>query len=271
MRLRSCVAALGLAAALAVPHARATNVSTDVTDIWWPDAEPGWGIQLIQNAGVIFATMFMFGAENEPIFVVAVLDKQPGVDVWTGGVYGAEGTWYALPWDPADRFEAQVGTMTFTLANAASGTLAYTIGTFSTTKTISRQPLVLENNTGNYRITHTWTPTGPGCTAADAYSPAAGPVSGDLSIVNVNPEIATVSLTWQHVPLDVCSMTASYAQGGRIGTYGGALTCPTSGKSGQLVFYEVANAVGTLTGRYVMEWSYGCTRNGRFTAISPNP
>jgi hypothetical protein len=270
MKLRALAVALGLAASLAAGAARATNLSTDLTDIWWPDAEPGWGIQLIQNAGVIFATMFMFDADNQPMFVVAVLEKQPGADVWSGGVYGAEGTWYALQWNPDDRFEAQVGTMTFTLLNAAQGTLDYTIGTFSTSKTIARQPLRLENNTGSYLFTHTWTSSGAGCTAADVYNPAGGPAGGDLSIVNLNAELATIELTWLHAPADICSMTASYSQAGRQGTYGGVLACP-SGKSGALVFYEVQNAVRTLTGRYVMEWSYGCTRNGRFTAISPTP
>jgi hypothetical protein len=270
MKLRHCAAALALAAALAAPLARASNVATDLTDVWWPDTEPGWGINFTHNANVVFATMFLFDADNQPMFVVAVLEKQPGVDVYSGGVYGAEGTSYDLPWNPDDRFEAQVGTMTFTLLNAVQGSLAYTIGSFGTQKLISRQPLRLENNTGSYRLTHTWTPSGAGCTAADAYSPAAGPVSGDLSIVNVNPELAALELTWQHTPVEVCSMTASYAQAGRHGTYGGVLSCP-SGKSGALVFYEVVNAVGTLTGRYVMEWSYGCTRTGRFTAISPTP
>src|SRR4029453_8848591 len=113
----------GLAASLAAGAARATNVSTDVTDIWWPDAEPGWGIQLIQNADLIFATMFMFDIENQPMFVVAVMQKQPNVDVWAGDVFGAEGTWYGLPWNPDDRFEAQVGTMSFTLHNFGMGTL----------------------------------------------------------------------------------------------------------------------------------------------------
>jgi hypothetical protein len=268
---RGLAAALALAAALGAPHARATNLSTDVTDIWWPDAEPGWGIQLIQNAGIIFATMFVYDVNNQPIFVVAALEKQPGADVWTGGLYIAEGTWFGTQWNEADRTETQIGAMTFTLTGVGTGTLVYNVADIAVTKNLSRQPLALENNTGNYRLTHTWTPTGAGCTAADAYSPAAGPVSGDLSIVNANAEQASISLTWQHAPLDICSMTASYSQVGRLGGYGGILSCPSSGKSGSLVFYEVANAVGTLTGRYVMEWSYGCTRTGRFTAISPNP
>ena len=67
MTFRRFAAALAIAAALGAPHARATNLSTDVTDIWWPDAEPGWGIQLIQNAGIIFATMFVYDTQNQPI------------------------------------------------------------------------------------------------------------------------------------------------------------------------------------------------------------
>ena len=189
---RGLAAALAIAVALGAPHARATNVTTDVTDIWWPDTEPGWGIQLIQNAGIIFATMFVYDFENQPIFVVAALEKQPGADVWTGGLNIAEGTWFGAPWNPLDQSESPLGTMTFTLTGVGTGTLVYNVADIVVTKSISRQPLALENNTGNYRITHTWTSTGAGCTAADAYSPAAGPVSGDLSIVNANAEQATI-------------------------------------------------------------------------------
>jgi len=271
MSLRTVAAALALAFALAAPNARATNVSTDVTDIWWPDAEPGWGIQLIQNAGIIFATMFVYDVDNQPVFVVAALEKQPGADVWTGGLYVAEGTWFGAPWNPADRSETKLGEMTFTLTGVGTGTLVYNVAEIVVTKAISRQPLALEDNAGNYRITHTWTSTGPGCTPADVYSAGAGPQNGDMAIQRINLETALVSLTWQFTPVDVCSMTASYAQSGRIGTYSGNLTCPSSGKSGTLVLYEVANGVRTLTGRYVMDWSYGCTRTGRFTAIMPNP
>ena len=271
MRWRGLATAVALAAALAAPHARATNVSTDVTDIWWPDAEPGWGIQLIQNAGLIFATLFIYDFDNQPTFLIAVLDKAPGADVWTGGVFASEGTAFAAPWNPADRAELQLGTMTFTLTGVGTGTLVYNVGEFNVSKTIARQPLVLEDNAGNYRITHTWTSTGAGCTAADVYSAAAGPQNGDMAIQRINGETALVSLTWQFTPVDVCSMTGTYAQAGRVGAYSGMLSCPSSGKSGALVLYEIANGVRTLTGRYVMDWSYGCTRSGRFTAIMPNP
>ena len=271
MMLRRLLAAAGFALAIASSAASATNTSVDVTDIWWPDSEPGWGIQLIHNANTIFATLFVYDFDNQPTFLVAVLEKQPGGDIWSGGLYAAEGTSFASPWNPADRVELQVGTMTFTLLGLGVGTLAYNVGPTSVAKTINRQPLALEDNAGNYRITHTWTAAGAGCTAADQYNPTLGPVSGDLAIQRINGETALVSLTWQHNPLDVCQMTATYTQVGRIGSYTGALSCPTSGNSGTLAIFEVANRVKMFTGRYLMEWGYGCTRTGHLTAIMAQP
>jgi len=40
-------ASIACAQAPAIPK---TNVTTDLTDVWWPDAEPGWGIQFVHNA-----------------------------------------------------------------------------------------------------------------------------------------------------------------------------------------------------------------------------
>ena len=271
MKLRRLLAAAGFAASLAASGAHATNVSIDVTDIWWPDDEPGWGIQFIQNANIIFATMFVYGPENEPLFFVATLVKVAGADTFTGDLYQSSGTFFAEPWNPADKTETLAGTMTFNMTGIGSGTLNYSVGPTTINKVINRQPLALEDNAGDYRITHTWTPTGAGCTAQDVYSPAAGPVTGDMAIQRINAETALVSLTWQHNPVDVCSMTATYTQVGRFGGYSGILSCPSSGKSGTLAIFEVANRTKMLTARYEMDWSHGCTRTGQFTAIMSQP
>lgn len=256
------------AAATAFPK---SNVSTDVTDIWWPDNEPGWGIQLIQNADIIFATMFVYDPNGEPIFFVATLAKVAGADTWTGDLAIATGTYYAAPWNPADRSELAAGTMSFTLNNVYSGTLSYTVGPSSLQKTVSRQTLKFEDNAGDYRITHTWTSAGAGCTDIDTYNPALGPVNGDMAIQRLGPDTSLLSLTWRLAPVEVCSMTALYSQVGRLGAYSGVLSCPASATSGTLVLYEVANRPRMLTGRYEMDWSYGCTRTGQFTAIMPAP
>lgn len=258
-------------AAAATPALPKTNITVDVTDIWWPEDEPGWGVQLIQNADIIFATMFVYDENGEPIFFVATLEKVAGIDAFTGELSVAGGTHYSLPWDPADRIEFVVGTMTFALTGAGTGTLDYSVGPSHVVKTIKRQALKLEDNSGDYRITHTWTSEGAGCTDADAYIPASGPVNGDLAIQRLGPDSALVSLTWRLAPLDVCTTTASYSQQGRLGNYLGTLTCSTSGTTGVLALFEVSNRPKILTGRYVVDWNYGCVRTGQFTAIMPAP
>lgn len=269
--LAACAPALGEARAATTPPFPKTNVSTDLTDIWWPDDEPGWGIQLIQNADLVFATMFVYGPDMEPLFFVAVLQKLVGADTWTGDLFQANGTFFAESWDPADRAEFQAGAMTFTLTGIGTGTLVYNVGPSNIVKTLNRQPLKLEDNSGDYRMTHTWSSAGAGCSDTDAYSPAAGPVNGNLAIERIAGDVATVSLSWQLAPVDICAMTAGYTQVGRLGAYSGALTCSPSGRSGTLTFYEIANRIKMLTGRYIMEWDYGCVRSGQFAAIMATP
>jgi len=261
------IAALALHAA----HAPATNVTTDVTDIWWPSSEAGWGIQLIQNADVIFATMFVYGTGNQPVFYVALLENPPGggTGTWTGTLYVSHGSYFGAPWSPALAGEVPVGTMTFALTGIGTGTLDYTVGAESVSKVIDRQPLKLENNDGSYRFTHTWSTSGAGCTASDAFAPATGAVTGDMSITHVDADTAAISLQWKLAPVEFCSMSASYSQLGRFGQYQGTLNCPT--RTGTLTFFEVANRVKGLSGRYTVDWGYNCRYQGRFGGVSNSP
>jgi hypothetical protein len=261
------VAALALHAA----QAPATNVTTDVTDVWWPSSEVGWGIQLVQNADVVFATLYVYGTESQPLFFVALLENPPGgaTGIWTGPLYVSHGAWFGDAWSAAPAGEVPVGTMTFALSGIGVGTLDYTVGTTSVSKTIERQALKLENNDGSYRFTHTWAATGVGCTAADAFVPASGAVTGDMSILHVDADTAAISLQWKLAPVELCSMSASYLQLGRLGQYQGTLNCPT--RSGTLTLFEIANRVKGLSGRYTIDWTYSCRYQGRFAGVSNAP
>ena len=259
------------ALALQAGQAPATNITTDVTDIWWPNAEAGWGIQLIQNADIIFATMFVYGTENQPVFYVAVLENPPGggTGTWTGTLYVSHGSYFGAPWSPALAGEIPVGTMTFALFGIGTGQLDYTIGAASVTKIIDRQPLKLENNDGSYKFTPTWTTTGAGCTGADSFVTLEGAVTGALSILHVAPDAAAISLQWKLAPVEFCSMSAAYTQIGRFGQYQGTLNCPT--RSGTLTLFEIANRVKGLSGRYTLDWNYNCRYQGRFGGVSNAP
>ena len=142
------------AVAGAVAPVAKTNVTTDVTDLWWPDAEPGWGIQLVQNRAVVFATLYVYGPTGSPTFYVATLENPPGgtTGVWTGTLYATTGPWFGGAFNPAAVIETAVGTMTFALTGIGIGTLEYTVGATSVSKTVNRQPLRFEDNAGTYAL-----------------------------------------------------------------------------------------------------------------------
>ena len=267
MRRFAAASLAALVLATASP-ARATNVTTDVTDIWWPNAEAGWGIQLIQNADVIFATMFVYGTENGPVFYVALLENPPGggTGTWTGTLYVSHGSYFGAPWSPALAGEVPVGTMTFALTGIGTGTLDYTVGGVPVSKILNRQPLKLEDNTDTYRFTHTWTTSGAGCTATDAFS---NPETGALQIFNVDPDTAVVNWQAKLSPVEFCTASMSYTQVGRLGQYQGTLNCPA--RTGTFTLFEVLNRVKGLSGRYTIDWTYNCRHQGRFAGVSQTP
>ncbi|MFO1284392.1 MAG: hypothetical protein U1F51_18380 [Burkholderiales bacterium] len=237
-----------------------TNVTNDFTDIWWPDAEPGWGIQLIQNVGTIFATMFVYGDTGAPRFYVASLINTGGV-TFTGTLYSTTGPSFSAPWNPAAVTETAVGSMTFTGTGVATGNLTYNVGAVNVAKSLNRQPLALENNAGTYFLTDTYSCSGGACSPSSS-----GDESGTLTIAQTGTS-STFTIDWGFT---VCTFPLTYSQAGRIGQYAGTMSC-TSGVTGTANFFDVHNRVKMVTGRYTISNSIGCSCPGRFAAISTTP
>ena len=251
--------------AAAVPK---TNITTDLTDIWWPDAERGWGIQFVDNADIVFATLYVYGGSNQPTFFVATLQNTPvGGGTWTGTLYSSTGSHFATNWNPAAVGETAVGTMTFDLSGVGAGTLTYNVGGTNVIKFIKRQPLRLENNDGSYRIYHTWSTVGSACGSADAYT---APASGALQIFGVG-DVSIVTISLADSPVQACQMQATYSQSGRLGLYTGNIVCTPTGRTGAMMLYAVQNRPKMLTAEYTINWSDGCIRTGRLAAVSFTP
>src|SRR4051794_40192100 len=132
-----CTLLLGAACLTAVP-ARAA----DYTDIWYTPAEPGWGVNLVQADNFLFLTFFIYGSDFRPTWYTGQLTWDGAK--YTGGLYLTQGTYWALPWSPANHPPAQlVGTATFTPGpNAYQATLQYSVnGVGAVTKVVERQTL----------------------------------------------------------------------------------------------------------------------------------
>jgi hypothetical protein len=105
-------------------------------DMWWNPAEPGWGVNVVQQNNVLFLTWFIFGADGKPTWVTSDMRSTDGV-AFSGNVYSTTGAAYSAPVfvsNPA----VTVGTATLTLNDANHGTLIYSIGGSQVTKAVQR-------------------------------------------------------------------------------------------------------------------------------------
>src|SRR5437588_7218298 len=57
-------------------NARASTNTSEITDMWWNPAESGWGVNIILQNSVVFATFFVYDANHNPVWYTAPLYKQ---------------------------------------------------------------------------------------------------------------------------------------------------------------------------------------------------
>jgi len=118
----------------------------NVGDMWWGGpAQDGWGVSITQQAGILFAAWYTYGADGKATWYVMT------DGAWTGNTYtGAFFSTLSSPWlgttyTPGQLQVVPAGTMTFNFsdANTATMTYAFTSGPFAgttQTKAIVRQP-----------------------------------------------------------------------------------------------------------------------------------
>jgi hypothetical protein len=146
-------AAILTAMSFALP-ASASTFSIDYSDLWGggqpQPTENGWGLNLIQQTDVIFATMFVYGADNTARWFSATLTPTSGTTGWSGSLDQTTGSYYGTTWNNAAITHNTVGTMTLNFNSAATGTLTYSVSGVPVTKQISRFSLRAPNLAGRY-------------------------------------------------------------------------------------------------------------------------
>lgn len=107
--------------------------------LWWNPSESGWGIALTQQFATIFATIYTYDADGNPIWYVA--SNCPVVDSGcSGDLYQVNGgSSPTVEWNGASKAVTKVGTVSFIFANGSNGTMHYTLNGVSASKSISRQ------------------------------------------------------------------------------------------------------------------------------------
>jgi len=114
--------------------------ATNYQDLWWNQAESGWGLNITHQGDVIFATLFTYAANGQGMWLVLPAGARQSDGSYSGDLYRTSGPAFnAAPWQ-AIGF-TRVGTMRLRFANGESGTLEYSVDGVSVNKSITRQPI----------------------------------------------------------------------------------------------------------------------------------
>jgi hypothetical protein len=255
---------LAAMATFVASFAHANTTTTDFTDLWWIPAENGWGVNIIQQQDILFATLFVYGQNNAPIWFVASGAQYQGIVngqfTFTGPLYQTSGPYFG-----ANSFSAnsvtnrQVGSFTFRTPSANNATITYTVDGVTVTKNVERQTFRNQNFGGSYRgaVVGTYA----GCAAGNgAYeSPAILTITQNNTAIEIHE--AGSGYTCTYIGTYTPSGNSGLANGGGNCSDGIAQTWNTTEMKVGLDFFSAA-----LTARI----GSSCVFSGRIGGVRRN-
>lgn len=259
-----------LAAACSLPAA-ATTASTDYTDLWYLPSESGWGINVVQQDDVVFATLFIYGSDGTPRWFVAPdtrsVSAPQGQNQFTGNLYSTTGTYFGSPW--AGTANVQVGNITISFNSPTTGTVNFTANGVPFNRSIVRQTWGAHDLTGNY--VGGLSANGTNCGNGVSNGPIL--IHGELTIGHSNffnplMEVVFFNALGQR---GVCTFAGGYAQEGKLGRIGnGTFSCTIQGVSnapaGAFNLSNIQASVNGFTARF-NGTDQNCTYDGYFGGI----
>jgi hypothetical protein len=238
--------------------------AADYTDIWWNPAENGWGVNLVQSDNFIFATFFVYGPNNQPIWYAGNLNAD-GIGNYIGGLYLTTGTYFGtVPYNPAQFGVTQVGTATFTPTTAYTGVLTYNVGGVTVTKNIQRQTLTAIALGGSY----VGGQSGEYVSCPDTSLNATYIDTYTLSVSQSPASVATFTFDYDFVDA-TCTMSGTLEQHGQLYRIPNATYQCTGGLNFNetATMYEIKATAQGIEGRFTSSLSDGCTENAWFSAV----
>jgi hypothetical protein len=261
IRFLFVAALLGCAALLASP-ARAI---TDYTDSWWTPSEPGWGVNLAQQANTVFVTFFLYGQDRKSIWFTAQMTRDGTSERYTGNLYRTSGTWYGAPvWQGYQI--AQAGTATFTATSPISGTLAYSVDGVNVSKAIERITLAPLNVAGVYiggvsgRRSGCQTSSGPIIDLMQ-FDVLHSSLTNDLRIDQLSPTTGQV----------VCRMAGRTVQAGKLLTVESASYSCVDGWDRPARIFNLRPTPAGFEGQWFSDGGNGCSESGQFSGVTQYP
>jgi hypothetical protein len=115
-----------------------STVTDNYTDLWWNPKEPGWGLNLNHQGNTLFGTLYTYGRDGQPLWLVASSITRHPAGYWEGALLRASGPAFdSRPW-VAPVLE-RVGTLDLQFDGRDKATLSYSFDGVRVSKPIERQ------------------------------------------------------------------------------------------------------------------------------------
>lgn len=250
----------------------ATSFSNDVTDLWWNPDESGWGVNLIQQSNVVFATFFVYDTNGEPHWYVASDLRAANVPTdiryqFTGRLYETTGPAFsAASFNAGAVTRRDVGPMTFEFFPPDNGRVIYSVDGVAVDKVVTRQTWAANDFSGKYAggVVTIRSPFN----AAGCAPPVGAQLFSDITITHSGTSVSMTAVRGAAPPDELCTYTGSYSQTGHMGRIEGAYSC-NGGANGSFVLREAEVGVNGLSAAYTAT-DRGCGVYGNFSAIRTN-
>jgi hypothetical protein len=245
--------------ALAIRAHAGSSFSTDATDLWWNPEESGWGVNVIQQNDIVFATFFVYDASGRAHWYVASAMGAESVSAagatFTGDLFEAHGPYFAVPFNASAVARTKVGTARPQFAFPGDGLLTYSIGDVTVTKAIRRQSWALNDASGSFEGQRVITVASGACVTG------AAPFSG----MQVLQSQSAFSLSGT-LGTATCRFSGDYSQQGRFGASSGTFSC-SDGNAGTYSLTEIEASLYGFFARY-SGTERGCSVQGRIGGVN---
>ena len=115
--------------------------ATSYQDLWYDATEPGWGLNLAHQGEILFGTLFTYGSDGQPSWLVMSNGTRQSDGSWLGALYRTKGTpFHATTFTPLRPEDVTtVGSIRLRFQNGERAQLDLVVDGSTRTRTITRQ------------------------------------------------------------------------------------------------------------------------------------
>jgi hypothetical protein len=235
--------------------------AADYSDLWYNPFEPGYGVTVVQQHENAFVTLYVYGADGEPLWLVSPDARIVGyigeLPQFRGTLYRTRGPAFHGPFDPRLVQATAVGTLHLSSTHESVLEVEYDVNEVTVRKQLTRQtfarPDAFTWYAGNFKL---------------RMSLPGGAVIGhreySADFLFHLDEQGEAVLRVEEPVSGVCEYRGAYHQSGRYGYFSGDFTC-TNAPGGAFDVSQLEITDSGITGR--MATFNAEIGRGRFGAV----